>query len=313
MASILDNDPVFFRLRGPALPTGDEAKRMLGRIVRNFAQPLGSGYCPEDPTSFHIGAPTETKWLKASSVFKKSETGAIELQLSGVGGGKAELDGEQSFSLKNSEVLAMELRHQPEVYGKLLGDKTVSDWVKANCKINKPLFMITGLLVWRDAVQSENSTQKRGLQLSGKVPVGSAAAAAGTSGALVPLPSIGDLSISGRKATGHTRGQERESEDSQVFAVEYKIIRKRKRDMLGWSAAVFQDRGPSVDADRTYAGEESTGMTGKLDMDDEGVPELEIDLPWNEAVEDFDGQPEIDTEAVELGNSEVQFISVSSL
>jgi len=310
MASILDNDPVFFRLRGPVLPTGEEAPRMLGRIVRNFAQPLGSGYCPEDPTGFHVGLPTETKWLKANSVFKKSDTGSIELQLSGVGGGKAELDGEQSFSLKNSEVLAMELRHQPEVYGRLLSDKTIGEWIKTNCKINKPLFMVTGLLVWRDAIQSESSTQKRGLEISGKAPIGSAAAAAATSGATLPLPSIGDLSLSGKKATSHTKEQERESEDSQVFAVEYKIIRKRKRDVLGWSAPVFRDRGPAVDADRTY-GDDSTGKSDDPGVDDEGLPELEMDLPWNEVVEDLEEQPEIETEAVETESSEVQFISVA--
>lgn len=311
MASILENDPVFFRLRGPVLPTGEEAPRMLGRVVRNFAQPLGSGYCPEDPTSFHVGPPTETKWLKANSVFKKSDSGSIELQLSGVGGGKAELDGEQNFSLKNSEVLAMELRHQPEVYGKLLSDRTFIEWIKTNCKVNKPLFMITGLLVWRDAIQSESSTQKQGFELSGKVPIGSAVAAAGTSGAALPLPSIGDLSLAGKKATSHTREQERESEDSQVFAVEYKIIRKRKRDVLGRSAPVFLHRGPAVDADRTYGDEDSTEKIHDPGLDDEGLPELETDLPWNEVVEDLEEEPEIETEAVEIESSEVQFISVA--
>jgi hypothetical protein len=285
---------------------------MLGRIVRNFAQPLGAGYCPEDPTGFHVGPPTETKWLKANSVFKKSDTGSIELQLSGVGGVKAELDGEQSFSLQNSEVLAMELRHQPEVYGKLLGDKTIGEWIKTNCKVNKPLFMVTGLLVWRDAIQSERSTQKRGLEISGKAPIGSAAAAAATSGATLPLPlpSIGDLSLSGKKGSSHSREQERESNDSQVFAIEYKIIRKRKRDILGWSAPIIHDRGPAVDADRTYA-DESTGKADDAGVDDEGLPEFEMDLPWNEVVEDLEEQPEVETEVVEMEDSEVQFISVA--
>ena len=58
---MLANDPVFFRLRGPVLPPGEEAKKMLGRVVRNFAQPLGDGYRPEDATSFVIGPVAETK------------------------------------------------------------------------------------------------------------------------------------------------------------------------------------------------------------------------------------------------------------
>lgn len=313
MSSILDNDPVFFRLRGPVLPTGDEASKMLGRIVRNFAQPLGGGYFPEDPTGFHVGPPIETKWLKATSVFKKSNTGSVELQLSGVGGGKAELDGDQSFSLQNSEVLAMELRNQPEVYGKLMKNKDVNKWVKDNCKIKKPLFMITGLLVWRDAIQSESSTQNRAGELSGKVPIGSALAAAATSGATapLPLPSIGDLSLAGKKAAGYTKEQGRENEDRHVFAVEYKIIRRRKRDAFTSSAPIFQDRGVSAEADRTYADDDPTGKADDPGADDEGLPELETDLPWNEELEDLEETPEIETEAVETETSEAQFISVA--
>src|SRR5690349_5489196 len=111
MAPLLPNDPIFFRLRGPVLPPGSEAESMLGRIVRDFAQPLGSGYAPEDASTFALSPPTKTKWLRASDVFTRSASGHVSLRLPAAAGhATAQLETNQAMALTNSEVLALELR-----------------------------------------------------------------------------------------------------------------------------------------------------------------------------------------------------------
>lgn len=311
MSSLLAVDPVFFRLRGPVLPPGEEARKMLGRIVRNYAQPLGGGYAPEDASPFAIGSPAETKWQRAADVFVRSASGDIELRLGGVGGARGTLDSTHVSAMANSEVLAMELRHQPEVYRRMLADKEVGTWISGNCAVNQPLFMVTGLLVWRDAVQRESSARGVGGGVSATIPVGSVAAAAATSGAGAALPGpgpLGDVQAAAGGQSFQARSQERESGDSQIFAVEYKVIRKRKRDVLGGFAPVFRDESPSVDTDRQYSSGPDTAPAPAPGEDD--APVIEPDLPWLDVAEELDQTSELHTEGVHVEGAFIEFVSI---
>ena len=244
--------------------------------------------------------------MKASDVFTKSASGSIELRLSGIGGGKAELDGSQSFSLQNSEVLAMELRHRPEVYRKLLSDQGVGQWIRENCKLNNPLFMVTGLLVWRDAIQKTTSSQTLAGDADLKLPSGTTAA---TAAGLPGVGKLGDLNAAAAGRSTMSREHERENEDSQIFAVEYKVIRRRKRDVLGGFVPALQHRGLAVDADRQYAGGRRRASRGSVGSEDD-MPELVMDLPWVDAIEEGEEASEIRTETVETEGSYVEFVMV---
>jgi hypothetical protein len=117
---ILHNGPIFFRLRGPSFPPESEAPQMLGRIVRNFAQPLDRGYKLEDASPFHLRPPNEIQWLNASSIFSSTKSGMVRLRMSSVGDGERSKSEENSFDLENSEIRALELYKQPEVYAKMM-------------------------------------------------------------------------------------------------------------------------------------------------------------------------------------------------
>ncbi|KAK0725288.1 hypothetical protein B0H67DRAFT_550891 [Lasiosphaeris hirsuta] len=302
--ALLPNDPIFFRLRGHVLPPGSEAKKMLGRVVRNYAQPLGGGYTPEDGSQFTFGPPDETKWLRASDIFSRSASGSIDVRLLPGSGASAEFDHAQNHALTNSEVLALALRHQPEVYQRLLADPEAGAWIRANCGINRPLFMITGVLVWRDAVQ-QDVYEKRAAGQAQIDPVAVAMAATQTAAPLAPLVA-GSTGITAAGEKVEERNRERESEDSHVFAVEYKVIRRRRRDFLGGFAPKFQDHGPAVDTDRQYANAVAAGLDAAGGQE-EDFPELALDFPWLDAVEELDGVGDIDTKIVEAGEKCVEF------
>lgn len=314
MAPLLPNDPVFFRLRGPVLPPGEEAEQMLGRVVRNYAQPLGDGYSPENGGAFAIGAPVKTKWLRASEVFSRSASGNIELRLpASAGQATAQIEGSQSFSLTNSEVLAIELRHQPEVFRKLLADAETGAWIRANCRLTEPLYMITGLLVWRDAVQDESSEHRvAGNASFNPAAAAAAAATAATSGAAAPLAALaGDTGASAGGEKVEKREQKKENEDSHVFAVEYKVVRRRKRDVVGGFAPALKGHGPAIDADRQYSGT-STAANLASEAEEPDLPELVVDLPWVDVAEELAGDREILTDTVEAGDCHVEFAFLES-
>ena len=314
MAPLLPNDPVFFRLRGPVLPPGEEAEQMLGRVVRNFAQPLGGGYSPEDGGGFAIGPPIKTKWLRASEVFSRSTSGHIELRLPAAAGrATAQLEGAQNFSLTNSEVLAIELRHQPEVFRKLLADAETGAWIRANCKLNHPLYMVTGLLVWRDAVQEESTEQR--VAGDGNLNVGAVAAAAATvatGGAAAPFAALaGGGRVGGGGEKVEKREQKKESGDSQVFAIEYKVVRRRKRNVVGGFAPALKGYGPAIDADRQYSSPGSgtaADIESSAEAEEQDLPELAVDLAWVDVAEELAGDDaELLTDKVEAGGRHVEF------
>ena len=146
---------------------------------------------------------------------------------------------------------------------------------------------------------SEAVAHANDAELSINTPSASAAAnAAATMGGSLPLGRFGDPKLMAKRTARYAAERERENEDSHVFSIEYKIVRRRKRDWFGGFSPRFEHRGPAFDPDRQYTNDFDDDIEAEKEAEDEGTLELEMDLPWNEALEDFDDRPETESEPI---------------
>jgi hypothetical protein len=93
-----------------------------------------------------------------------------------------------------------------------------------------------------------------------------------------------------------------------LFVVQYKIVWRRKRDAYSSFAPVWEDRGPRVEGERTLdlqvganqmSPEHTASETFELDTDD---------VPWTDALEELEEQPEVNIESGEVGGFKVNLI-----
>ena len=79
--------------------------------------------------------------------------------------------------------------------------------------------------------------------------------------------------------------------------------------MLGGFVPALQHRGLAVDVDRQYAGGRGRASRGSVGSEDD-MPELVMDLPWVDAIEEGEEASEIRTETAETEGSYVEFVMV---
>jgi hypothetical protein len=305
--TILDNDPIFFILRGPALPSGKDAGKLLGRIVRNFAQPLGGGYYPDDGSVYHLDPPTETAWSNAETVLDVTTAGKLTLKASSLISGEANTAHISKLMLKNTEIRTFELQKQPDVYRKMLQNEEARAWILENCR--KPLYMITGILVWRDAITEEEKSDERDYEAQVKVSTGAAVSAAALSqGALIRPDAVGNVTLGGTRLTATHRTQKKESEQEQVFAISYGTIRRRKLDVFRGFEPVLGP-GPRVAADRTFSETSKLANSdGQQIAPEMLLPELELDVDWTDIAQMTPEDGVIDVESVGNTTSDIRFV-----
>jgi hypothetical protein len=84
-----------------------------------------------------------------------------------------------------------------------------------------------------DTIVSEASEEQQDSSAADNVPVGAGiATGAALAGIVVDPSNIGDVSVRKECISGNKRELKRESKNSQLYAVQYNIIRRRKRDVI---------------------------------------------------------------------------------
>ena len=77
---MLPEDPVYFLLKGPSLPSADDASAILGRIVKNYAPSL-SDYTPDDASFFNPRPLNSTPLSNVARIVSASNNSALESKL----------------------------------------------------------------------------------------------------------------------------------------------------------------------------------------------------------------------------------------
>ena len=190
-----NRDPVFFLLKGPSLPAASEAKAMLGRIVKNFAQPLAD-YVPEDASSYTKLEPNVTHLSNAARIADATNSKVLKAKFLSIAEALRSQGRSQASILENSKISAWELRRQETVFQQLTKSPEVLSQLKQWAKPKEdPAYMIVGLLIWQDATMASIKAQGKSSEASIKIPTGAATSAAivSTTGVYVPPNLIGDI------------------------------------------------------------------------------------------------------------------------
>ena len=305
---MLHNDPVYFLLKGPSLPPASEADAILGRIVRNYAQPL-SDYAPDDASVFNARPINTTPLSNVARIVNASKNSALEGKIMAFAKAVGESDKDVQSSLLSSEIHAKELQKQGDVFQALLSNEEIRQkMVKWTHPGSNPVYMVVGLLIWQDARLMHNLSKKQGHDIGTTLPVGAAgsAAIAAYTGENLPSEAMGDLSLKKRGETKLSAEQSAESKENQIFAIQCRIVRRRRRNIFMRSAPALEDFGPRVEGERSYAGV-SSESAAKSEHDSEEVANaiLELDpedVPWMDSLEDLEAQPALEVVTVDAAN-----------
>ena len=180
-----------------------------------------------------------------------------------------------------------------------------------------PLYMIVGVLIWQDATVSSTSTTGEKSDVDVSLPLGVAGSAiiASQTGAVVPSEAIGDILVKQAKEKAQITERSAVSTESRIFAVQYRIVRRRKRNIFKRSPPILESRGPRVVGGRMYAvaGDESPKDLNSrkedmanaiLEMDSNGVS-------WTDALEQLQDKPKVDI--IEANGNELSLSFVYDL
>ena len=117
-------DPVYFLLKEPSLLSANDASFMLGRIVKNYAQPL-SDYTPDYASSFNPRPLNSTPLSNVARIVSAANSSVLESKPLTL----ASLDKMNADSTKqgvlSSEIRALGLQSQGDVFWCLIRDADV--------------------------------------------------------------------------------------------------------------------------------------------------------------------------------------------
>ncbi|KAK0513646.1 hypothetical protein JMJ35_004010 [Cladonia borealis] len=281
------NDPVFILLKGPSFPLASEAKAMLGRIVKNFAQPLAE-YKPEDASTYNKLEPNTTELSNAARIADVTSSKALKVKFLSIAEAFSSQENSQASVLKNSKISAWELRQQETVFQRLTKDPEILGQIKRWAKPKMdPAYMIVGLLIWQDAAMASVKAHTKRSEAAAKIPTGAAASAAiaSTTGTPVSPEVIGDIEGQKGKTAESVTFREAQSNDSRIFAVQYRNVRGRSTGFLKTNTdIVLEDHGPRVEEDRMFGDNDAFVVTRE---DSEVLLEAK-EVDWTNVLDELD-------------------------
>ncbi|KAI6778650.1 uncharacterized protein J7T54_002918 [Emericellopsis cladophorae] len=250
---------------------------MLGRVVANFRQPLVD-FRPTNASEHHITDPSITPWGGNQFAQRAKNAGSFKLHVLKLLNLSVDGDMELSRTFASKKVTVYELQMQEDVYKNLLKDPQTKDWIIKKCSQLERLYMITTVLVWSDAEITESSAHNAAQSGQVEVPVGAAA----------PIPISGaHVKASAGRVKEESQESTRCSVGEHVFAVGYKIIRKRLRDIGRGAVPIYKDRQPTYAADRRLGTEETQQKNDQEPAEiEEELPHLDMKGEWAEGVLD---------------------------
>ena len=299
------NDPVFFLLKGPSLPPASEAKTMLGRIVKNFAQPLAD-YVPEDASTYNKLEPNITHLSNAARIADAATSKVLKGKFLSIAEGQRSEENSASSILENSKISAWELRRQETVFQQLTKDPGILAQVKQWAKPKKdPAYMIVGVLVWEDATMASVKAKSKSSDATMNIPTGAAssAAIASTTGVVIPPKVIGDVEGHKSKASEGVMFREAQSDDKHIFAIQCRNVYGRSSGFFKTQTGVIlEDHGPRVEEDRMFGDNDAFVVT----REDSEVLLDEKEADWTDTLDELDEPIQIakDRVSVEIGGND---------
>lgn len=210
----------------------DDATKWLGRIVKEYDSPIANSV-PADPT-LYLPTPDHvynTSIANATALLKASSSQKFKTVLANVLDGNYERTGTREANVVTKKLTRWRIRNDEEVLAKLLADESVktrvSTWLSL---MGKPVYFIVGVLVAEDIDTSAKTSASRTIGGNVDVPIIDIATAA----AGVPLPlNLGGISFEENTSRSSDYEVQGQSQGTQIFAMEYKMLRRRLFSLSG--------------------------------------------------------------------------------
>jgi len=226
----------------------DDPTKWLGRIVKEYDSPIANSI-PSDP-SIYIPTPGHiynTSIANATTLLKASSSQKFKTVLANVLGGSYERAGAKEVNVVTKKLTRWRIRNDEEVLAKLLADESVKTRLSAWLSLmGQPVYFVVGVLVAEDIDTSAKTSASRSIGGMVDVPVIDIATAA----AGVPLPlNLGGISFEKKTTRSSDYEVQGQSQGSQIFAMEYKVLKRRLFSLSG----KVEDKGygPTFDTSPT--------------------------------------------------------------
>ncbi|KAA8574047.1 hypothetical protein MFRU_001g01320 [Monilinia fructicola] len=338
--------PSFYLLPPERLLPASTLSTWLGRVVKSYSEP-DANFVPDDPTPFitHSFATSTITNANLSTLSQHNKSLAATLGTSAIQASRNTTDG-GGFTFSSSEIVCVRLQDHDEVFNRL------SQHAETRTRLGRMLtrggntaFMITAVLIWRDATFTHS--RERGVETSNGLAVPVSTIVTSTTG--IALPSdLTDPSISSSQSHQRTAEISGESIGSHIFALQYKTVRRSViQSFLGMGNSIMlKERGPDLPSSQSFArrdprhsetefsdddenkhtsDDESDDESGEEDDDDDGdnseggsqaepsndanvVLEIdEDDVTWADVLEEDEGE-EMERADVMLDGEAMQFV-----
>lgn len=277
----LESDPQFFLLHHQSWLDAERFQdKILGSVIKNFADPAGSDFIPENPLQYY----TEDGFIESTYndfVINKDHSSGHEVSANITSLGGAKLIGALSdkIELKGKRVHMKRLQRYPKFWESLKEDEEVRTrlprWVGIRT-LRDPVCLVVGIMVCEDIETTSKNGESRQMGLHGEIPTvdvvlpGSSAALGQT------------LKIQAKVAAEQDDGVKFSGkfETRKIFALQLKNVttpwlRHRK---VKWN---LDNRGPQVPKVRLLENEEQqeigTGPVSMIDFVLDSVEDEDLD------------------------------------
>ncbi|KAI1826069.1 hypothetical protein F4861DRAFT_132871 [Xylaria intraflava] len=216
--------PSFYILPPARLLPASTLSTWLGRIVRSYSEP-DANFVPVDPTPFvtHPFATSVITNASLSTLSQQHKSLAATLGVSAIHASRETGNGD-GLSFSSSEVVCVRLQDYDGVFDRLTNHaETRTQLGRMLARGDNAGYMVTGVLIWRDATFTYS--RQSGIETSAGVTVPASAIVAGMTGIMLPSD-LTDPGISGSRGRHNTVEVSGESIGSHIFAVQYKIVRR---------------------------------------------------------------------------------------
>jgi len=274
----------FYILDPERLEPASSAPKWLGRIVKNYADPIAD-FTPDDPSLLITEPHHEVTISNATSFLSSSSSASVSGRLKDVASLVKTSAMSRGLDFSATSIKSIRMESHRMKFLKLCQDKNVREALGRMLPVGgRPAYMIVGLLIWTDTKFTESKISSQENETSLEVPVDLIAAVAAGAPLPAPLPSPG-ISVSGgrsteRKFTGVVEG-------SYIFGVEYRTVRRRKYAIFRNFTPTLDEHGPRVRGGNVFNGD-GTDDDGK-GAEEVNAEEFEADEEeWTDMISDED-------------------------
>ena len=275
-----DSERTFYLLTPyKTIPVGEDPQEWLGRIVPSYQHPSGNFR----PAKHNAAMQKEDilddpGWKDVEEIFNEAKTSTLKLAMASMLRVKNLKEQSYAPTVNAPKVHKIQLMQEDDYRRRVLDLKEVDAKLKEWHSYRRPVYMIVALLIADQVNYSEETRDRRTVEVRLEAPAELAPVAA-TAG--LPVPGPDSVKAEGSLSTDRRMEAKYTGVGRRIFAIEYRVLTKR---LLSVSGKVDVRPG-GVRGDRMFGHVEASMTT------------LEPEEQHSETIADYDPLPEVVNEA----------------